>query len=189
MRWRNSAPPESTLSSGITYWVKFEIADDSTYFIETARITFEFATDNNEVQGPTTYNRRTIRHNSLWSPETLSWTPEVKSIKVTVLGAPHYDTLVSNIDQTFLGTEPTGAGVKAAQSFLTPPGRLGQQYRLNAARFDASSQHPTHAMIDLHADDNGAPGNHLASMIMPGDFAQDNFVVAKSRPQLPGTPT
>ena len=98
---------------------------------------------------------------------------------MSVLGAPHYDTLVSNIDQTFLGTEPTGAGVKAAQSFRTPPGRLGQQYRLNAARFDASSQHPTHAMIDLHADDNGAPGNHLASMIMPGDFAQDNFVVAK----------
>ena len=174
-----SAPPESTLSSGITYWVKFEIADDSTYFIETAYITFEFATDNNEVQGPTTYNRWTIRHNSLWSPETLSWTPEVKSIKMSVLGAPHYDTLVSNIDQTFLGAEPTGAGVKAAQSFRTPPGRLGQQYRLNAARFDASSQDPTHAMIDLHADDNGAPGNHLASMIMPGDFAQDNFVVAK----------
>ena len=34
-------------------------------------------------------------------------------------------------------------------------------------------------MIDLHTDDNGAPGNHLASMIMPGDFAQDHFVVAK----------
>ena len=34
-------------------------------------------------------------------------------------------------------------------------------------------------MIDLHADDNGAPGNHLASMIMPGDFTQDNLVVAE----------
>ena len=173
------APPGSTLSSGITYWLKFEIADASTFFTGAERIDFEFATDNNEVQGPTTYNRWSIGDDSLWSPETLSWTLEVKSIKLSVLGAPHYDTLVSNIDQTFLGTEPTGAGVKAAQSFRTPPGRLGQQYRLNAARFDASSQHPTHAMIDLHADDNGAPGNHLASMIMPGDFAQDNFVVAK----------
>ena len=174
-----SAPPGSILSSGITYWVKFEIADASTFFTGLAAIAVEYATDNNEVQGPTTNNRWSIDNNSLWSPETLSWMDDSQSIKMSVLGAPRYDTLVSNIDQTFLGTEPTGAGVKAAQSFRTPPGRLGQQYRLNAARFDASSQHPTHAMIDLHADDNGAPGNHLASMIMPGDFAQDNFVVAE----------
>ena len=173
-----SAPPGSILSSGITYWVKFEIADDSTFFTGSEGIHFEFATDDNEVQGPTTNNRWTIGHDSLWSPETLAWTTEVRSIKMSVLGAPHYDTLVSNIDQTFLGAEPTGPDVKAAQSFLTPPGPLGQQYRLNAARFNASSQHPTHAMIDLHADDNGAPGNHLASMIMPGDFAPGDTVIA-----------
>ena len=174
-----SAPPGSILSSGITYWVKFEIAADSTFFTGLTRIDFEFATDNNQVQGPTTYNRWTIGHDSLWSPQTLSWATEIKSIKISVLGAPHYDTLVSNIDQTFLGTEPTGAGVKAAQSFRTPPGRLGQQYRLSSLHIIASSENPTHAMIDLHADDNGTPGNHLASMIMPGDFAQDNFVVAE----------
>ena len=173
-----SASPGSTLSSGITYWVKFEIATDSTFFTGPTSIYFEFATDNNEVQGPTTNNRWTIGHDSLWSPETLAWTTEVRSIKMSVLGAPHYDTLVSNIDQTFLGAEPTGPDVKAAQSFLTPPGPLGQQYRLNAARFNASSLHPTHAMIDLHADDNGAPGNHLASMIMPGDFAPGDTVIA-----------
>ena len=115
-----SAPPGSILSSGITYWVKFEIADASTFFTGGESIIFEFATDNNEVQGPTTNNRWSIGNNSLWSPETLSWTLEVKSIKMSVLGAPHYDTLVSNIDQTFLGTEPTGAGVKAAQSFRSP---------------------------------------------------------------------
>ena len=173
-----SAPPGSILSSGITYWVKFEIAADSTFFTGLTRIDFEFATDNNQVQGPTTYNRWTIGHDSLWSPQTLSWATDVNSIKISVLGTPRYDTLVSNIDQTFLGAEPTGPDVKAAQSFLTPPGPLGQQYRLNAARFNASSQHPTHAMIDLHADDNGAPGNHLASMIMPGDFAPGDTVVA-----------
>ena len=33
-------------------------------------------------------------------------------------------------------------------------------------------------MIDLHADDDGAPGNHLASMTMPGDFAPGDTVVA-----------
>ena len=27
--------------------------------------------------------------------------------KMSVLGAPHYDTLVSNIDQTFQGGEPS----------------------------------------------------------------------------------
>ena len=174
-----SAPPGSILSSGITYWVKFEIADASTFFTGLTRIDFEFATDNNQVQGPTTYNRWTIGHDSLWSPQTLSWATDVNSIKMSVLGSQRYDTLVSNIDQTFLGTEPTGAGVKAAQSFRTPPGRLGQQYRLSSLRIIASSENPTHAMIDLHADDNGTPGNHLASMIMPGDFAQDNFVVAE----------
>ena len=184
-----SAPPGSILSSGITYWVKFEIADDSTFFTGSEGIHFEFATDDNEVQGPTTNNRWTIGHDSLWSPETLAWTTEVKASRCPCSATPHYDTLVSNIDQTFLGAEPTGPDVKAAQSFLTPPGPLGQQYRLNAARFNASSQHPTHAMIDLHADDDGAPGNHLASMIMPGDFAPGDTVIADLTVWLPRTPT
>ena len=173
-----SAPPGSTLSSGINYWVKFEIAADSEFFVDQEFIIFELANDNNEVQGPTTHNQWIIDDYSLWSPEELSWMDQALSIKIAVLGAPHYDTLVSNIDQTFLGAEPTGPDVKAAQSFLTPPGPLGQQYRLNAARFNASSQHPTHAMIDLHADDNGVPGDHLASMTMPGNFAPGDTVVA-----------
>ena len=170
-----SAPPGSILSSGITYWVKFEIADASTFFTGLTRIDFEFATDNNQVQGPTTYNRWTIGHDSLWSPQTLSWATDVNSIKISVLGAPHYDTLVSNIDQTFLGAEPTGEGGKAAQSFLTPPGPLGQQYRLHRVDINAASQYPTQATIDLHADNNGIPGDHLVSMSMPGDFAPGEF--------------
>ena len=170
-----SAPPGSILSSGITYWVKFEIAADSTFFTGLTRIDFEFATDNNQVQGPTTYNRWTIGHDSLWSPQTLSWATDVNSIKISVLGAPHYDTLVSNIDQTFLGAEPTGEGGKAAQSFLTPPGPLGQQYRLHRVRINAGSAYPTQATIDLHADNNGIPGDHLVSMSVPGDFAPGEF--------------
>ena len=170
-----SAPPGSILSSGITYWVKFEIADASTFFTGLTRIDFEFATDNNQVQGPTTYNRWTIGHDSLWSPQTLSWATDVNSIKISVLGTQHYDTLVSNIDQPFLGAEPTGEGGKAAQSFLTPPGPLGQQYRLHRVRINAASQYPTQATIDLHADNNGIPGDHLVSMSMPGDFAPGEF--------------
>ena len=173
-----SASPGSTLSSGITYWVKFEIATDSTFFTGPTSIYFEFATDNNEVQGPTTNNRWTIGHDSLWSPETLSWTTEVKSIKMSVLGRQRFDTLVSNIDQTYWAPEPTGPNVKLAQSFLTPPGPLGQQYRLHRVDINTASQYPTQATVDLHADDDGAPGDHLASMIMPGDFAPGELTPA-----------
>ena len=181
-----SAPPGSTLSSGVTYWVKFEIAPDSTFFAGEAEIFFGYTTDDTEVQGPYADNDWSIQDDSLWSPETLSWrTDPTRSVKISVLGSQSYDTLVSNIDQTFVGRYPVGPGIKVAQSFLTPLGRLGQQYRLNAARFDASSQHPTHTMIDLHADDNGAPGNHLASMIMPGDFAPGDTVVAELTASAP----
>ena len=173
-----SAPPGSTLSSGITYWVKFEIADASTFFTGAESIFFEFATDNNQVQGPTTNNRWTIHDDSLWSPETLSWTPEAQSIKISVLGSQRYATLVSNIAQPFLGRQPIGPGDKAAQSFRTPPGPLGQQYPLHRVHINAASQYPTQATVDLHTDNDGAPGDHLASMIMPGDFAPGEFTPA-----------
>ena len=173
-----SAPPGSILSSGITYWVKFEIAADSTFFTGLTRIDFEFATDNNQVQGPTTYNRWTIGHDSLWSPQTLSWATDVKSIKMSVLGRQRFDTLVSNIDQPFLGVEHAGPRDKVAQSFMTPPGPLGQQYPLHRVHINAASQYPTQATVDLHTDDDGAPGDHLASMIMPGDFAPGELTPA-----------
>ena len=179
------APTGSTLSSGVTYWLKLEAAAASTYFSD-AYISIGRTNLGDEVQGHTTNNQWSIGDDSLKSQQILRWqTQQTTSIRMKVLGSQRYDTLVSNIDQTFLGTEPTGAGVKAAQSFRTPPGRLGQQYRLSSLRIIASSENPTHAMIDLHADDNGAPGNHLAGMIMPGDFAQDNFVVAELRATAP----
>ena len=43
-------------------------------FSPLSTISFAFANDNNEVQGPTTENRWSIGDDSLWSPETLSWT-------------------------------------------------------------------------------------------------------------------
>ena len=63
-----SAPPGSILSSGITYWVKFEIATDSTFFTGPEGIHFEFATDDNDVQGPTTNNRWSIRQQFVMVP-------------------------------------------------------------------------------------------------------------------------
>ena len=115
------APAGSTLSSGITYWVKFEIAADSTFFTGIARIFFESALDNNEIQGPNTVNRWSIGDESLKSTETLSWAADAQSIKMSVLGAPHYNTLVSNIDQPFRGAEQIGLEDKVAQAFLTRP--------------------------------------------------------------------
>ena len=172
------APPGSTLSSGITYWVKFEIAAASTFFTEAKYIYFKLATDDNEVQGPTTYNRWSIGDDSLWSPETLSWMDDSQSIQMSVLGSQRYATLVSNIDQPFLGRQPIGPGDKAAQSFMTPPGPLGQQYPLHRVHINAASQYPTQTTVDLHTDNDGAPGDHLASMSMPGDFAPGEFTPA-----------
>ena len=173
-----SASPGSILSSGITYWVKFEIAADSEFFVDQEFIIFELANDNNEVQGPTTHHQWIIDDYSLWSPEALSWMDEAMSLKMAVLGSQRYDTLVSNIDQSFLGSEHTGLGEKATQSFLTPPGPLGQQYPLHRVHINAASRYPTQATVDLHADNNGAPGDHLASMIMPGDFAPGELTPA-----------
>ena len=180
------APAGSTLSSGITYWVKFEIAADSTFFTGIARIFFESALDNNEVQGPHTVNPWSIGDGSLKSPETLSWATDAQSIKMSVLGRQRFDTLVSNIDQTFWAPEPTGPDVKVAQSFRTPPGPLGQQYRLHRVDINAASQYPTQATVDLHADDDGAPGDHLAGMIMPGDFAPGELTPADLITVAPG---
>ena len=167
-----SAPPGSTLSSGVTYWVKFEIAPDSTFFVGEAEIFFGYTTDDTEVQGPYADNDWSIQDDSLWSPETLSWTTDpTRSVKISVLGSQSYDTLVSNIEQPFLGAEPTGEGIKIAQSFRTPPGPLGQQYRLHGVRINAGSAYPTQATIDLHADNNGILGDQLATLTMPEDFA------------------
>ena len=52
-----TAPPGSTLSSGITYWLKLEAAADSTYF-DGDHIFVARASDEDVVQGPTTDNRR-----------------------------------------------------------------------------------------------------------------------------------
>ena len=172
------APAGSTLSSGITYWVKFEIAADSTFFTGIARIFFESALDNNEIQGPNTVNRWSIGDESLKSTETLSWAADAQSIKMSVLGAPHYNTLVSNIDQPFRGAEQIGLEDRVAQAFLTRPGPPGQQHRLYTVHINAASEFPTEATVDLHADDDGAPGNHLASMILPGDFAPGELTTA-----------
>ena len=189
------APTGSTLSSGVTYWLKLEAAAASTYFSD-AYISIGRTNLGDEVQGHTTNNQWSIGDDSLKSQQILRWqTQQTTSIRMKVLGSQHYDTLVSNIDQpSFTGTQSVSIGLKAAQSFHTPSGPLGQQYRFSSVRIIASSQNPTQATVDLHADDNGAPGDHLASFTTPGDFApglraKDDFIGVAPRDILLNTDT
>ena len=181
-----SAPSGSTLTSGITYWVKFEIADASAFFTGSAAIDFEFATDNNEVQGPTVYNRWSIGDGSLWSPEALSWTTDTNSIKMTMLGNPRYATLVSNYGQVHGGAYSLGSQKRVAQSFMTPSTRPGQQYRLGNVRIGIGTDRVTPIAVDLYSDDglgDGTIENHsspdtlLASMFVP-----DGLITGTYRP-------
>ena len=181
-----SAPPGSTLSSGITYWVKFEIADASAYFTGTAGIYFEFATDNNEVQGPAVYNRWSIGDGSLWSPETLSWTEEENSVKMTLLGNPRYATLVSNYGQAHEGAHSLGSQNRVAQSFTTPSTRPGQQYRLGTIRIGIGTERVTPITVDLYSDDglgDGTRENHSSpDTLLANMFVPDGLATGSRRP-------
>ena len=96
------APTGSTLSSGVTYWLKLEAAAASTYFSD-AYISIGRTNLGDEVQGHTTNNQWSIGDDSLKSQQILRWqTQQTTSIRMTVLGSQRYDTLVSNIDQPTL---------------------------------------------------------------------------------------
>ena len=189
------APTGSTLSSGVTYWLKLEAAAASTYFSD-AYISIGRTNLGDEVQGHTTNNQWSIGDDSLKSQQILRWqTQQTTSIRMKVLGSQRYDTLVSNIDQSPLPlTLFVGPGYESAQSFRIPSGPLGQQYRLSSVRIIASSENPTHASVDLHADHNGTPGSHLASLTTPGDFApglsvKADFIAVAPRDTLLNTDT
>ena len=181
-----SAPPGSTLSSGVTYWVKFEIADASAFFTGTAGIHFEFATDNNEVQGPAVYNRWSIGDGSLWSPEALSWTEDQDSVKMTLLGNPRYATLVSNYGQAHEGAHSLGSQNRVAQSFTTPSTRPGQQYRLGTIRIGIGTERVTPITVDLYSDDglgDGTTENHSSpDTLLANMFVPDGLATGSRRP-------
>ena len=142
-----------------------------------------------------TENRWYIGDSSLKSRQVLAWEPLISPLKISVLGSQRFETLVSNIDQPTLPlTLFVGPGYESAQSFHIPSGPLGQQYRLSSVRIIASSENPTHASVDLHADHNGTPGSHLASLTTPGDFApglsvKADFIAVAPRGTLLNTDT
>ena len=169
-----SAPPGSILSSDITYWVKFEITADSEFFVEQESIIFEFATDNNEVQGPTTNNRWSIGDDSLWSPETLSWMDDPQSIKMKILGHDISPELSKEIVKLggngTLNNNIVSVGYQEVRSgSITPtryrgyatsftPGGDGWYY-LTSIDFSIQKEDARLIRVAIHEDNSGGPAD------------------------------
>ena len=169
-----SAPPGSILSSDIIYWVKFEIAADSEFFVEQESIIFEFATDNNEVQGPTTNNRWSIGDDSLWSPETLSWMDDPQSIKMKILGhdiSPEFSKEIVKLGGNgTVNNNIVSVGYQEVRSgSITPtryrgyatsftPGGDGWYY-LSSIGFSIQKEDARLIRVAIHEDNSGGPAD------------------------------
>ena len=188
-----TAPPSSTLSSGITYWLKLEAAAASTYFGGNF-IFVQRAGDGSEVQGPTTDNRWTIGDSSLTSRQVLSWQTDNRVVKMSVLGAQRPPVLVSNLGQTDGTVVGVSQGVKAAQAFVAGPGLAGFGYRFQGIRVAAKAAAGFGDVVlipvvraSLHGDANGVPGSRLHTLTMPGNFANTETFADYTLSAPPGT--
>ena len=171
-----TAPPSSTLSSGITYWLKLEAAAASTYFGGDF-IFVQRAGDGSEVQGPTTDNRWTIGDSSLKSRQVLSWQTDNRVVKMSVLGLQLAAPLVSNLGQTIGSPAIASLNVTAAQAFVAGPGLSDFGYQFQGVRVSA---YATLTLTDvavpevrasLHSDGSGIPGSRLHTLTVPDNFA------------------
>ena len=171
-----TAPPSSTLSSGITYWLKLEAAAASTYFGGNF-IFVQRAGDGSEVQGPTTDNRWTIGDSSLTSRQVLSWQTDNRVVKMSVLGAQRPPVLVSNLGQTSAAPIQIFEDKGAAQAFVAAPGPVGFGYHFQGIRVSARGYDFLEQLLipqvraSLHRDSGGIPGARLHTLTMPLDFA------------------
>ena len=171
-----TAPPSSTLSSGITYWLKLEAAAASTFFGGNF-IFVQRAGDGSEVQGPTTDNRWTIGDSSLTSRQVLSWQTDHRVVKMSVLGAQRPPVLVSNLGQTSAAPIQIFEDKGAAQAFVAAPGPVGFGYHFQGIRVSARGYDFLGALLipqvraSLHRDSGGIPGARLHTLTMPLDFA------------------
>ena len=171
-----TAPPSSTLSSGIPYWLKLEAAAASTFF-DGNFIFVQRAGDGSEVQGPTTDNRWTIGDSSLTSRQVLSWQTDHRVVKMSVLGAQRPPVLVSNLGQTSAAPIQIFEDKGAAQAFVAAPGPVGFGYHFQGIRVSARGYDFLGALLipqvraSLHRDSGGIPGARLHTLTMPLDFA------------------
>ena len=187
-----TAPPSSTLSSGITYWLKLEAAAASTYFGGDF-IFVQRAGDGSEVQGPTTDNRWTIGDSSLKSRQVLSWQTDNRVVKMSVLGLQLAAPLVSNLGQTTGTPISTDYDERSAQAFVAAPGPFDFGYRFQGIRVSArgldvfEELHIPQVRASLHGDSGGIPGARLHTLTIPLDFASTETFTDYTLLAPPGT--
>ena len=192
-RFTFTAPPGSTLSSGVTYWLKIETAADSTYFDRNYALWY-FTSDESEVQGPATENWWSIADTSLKSPQVLLWRTAQRSMKMAVHGLQRLGPLVSNLGQLDDDLAIIGTNLQAAQSFVAGPDPAGFGYRFQGIRVAASSHVlggdvlVPEVRVSLHRDVNGLPpGSRLLTLTVPHDFASTGEFIEYALSAPPGT--
>ena len=190
-----TAPPGSTLSSGVTYWLKIETATDSTHFDRNYIHVF-FTSDDGEVQGPATVNRWFIGDTYLRSPQALSWETAQRSLAMAVHGAQllgPLGPLVSNLGQTSAAPIQTASDQSAAQAFVAAPGPADFGYHFQGIRVSARGYdffgdlHIPQVRASLHGDSGGVPGARLHTLTMPLDFASTSASAEYTLLAPPGT--
>ena len=187
-----TAPPGSTLSSGVTYWLKIETATASTFF-DTNYIQVFFTLDDGEVQGPATENHWSIGDTYLRSPQALSWETAQRSLAMAVLGAQRPPVLVSNLGQTDDETAYVNIDKGGAQSFVAGPGLAGFGYRFQGIRVSARpNRFFTNILVpevsaSLHSDASGLPGSRLHTLTVPDDFVSTGGFSDYTLSAPPGT--
>ena len=187
-----TAPPSSTLSSGIPYWLKLEAAAASTFFGGNF-IFVQRAGDGSEVQGPTTDNRWTIGDSSLTSRQVLSWQTDHRVVKMSVLGLQLAAPLVSNLGQTSAAPIQIFDDKGAAQAFVAAPGPFDFGYHFQGIRVSARGFVFSGELLipqvraSLHGDSGGIPGARLHTLTMPLDFASTENLTDYTLLAPPGT--
>ena len=116
-------PAGSTLSSGVTYWVKLEATADSEFFME-YQVSIRKATDGEE-QGQASVNEWEIDNEAIQSKRQTpsTWDPSEQGLAMELLGEQPFQVLVSTMNQPSLSDHGMSSTQMEAQSFTTRPGK------------------------------------------------------------------
>ena len=166
-----SAPEGSTLSSGVTYWVKLDTTADSEFFMNYG-IAIRKATDGQE-QGQATINRWKVNDEGIQSKRQTpnTWEPVEQGLAMRLQGEQRFQVLVSTMHQPPLSNHGMSALQMEAQSFTTRPGEMGLAYSFVGIRMVASSASSANIGIALHKDNKGTPGTRLFSLNTPPNYS------------------
>ena len=166
-----SAPAGSTLSSGVTYWVKLEATADSAFFTE-GQVSVRKARDGEE-QGQASVNEWEIDNEAILSERQTpnTWESSDQGLAMELLGGQPFQVLVSTMNQPSLSDHSMSATQMEAQSFTTRPGEMGLAYSFLGIRMAASSASSADIGITLHEDNKGAPGTRLFRLNTPPNYS------------------